>query len=187
MSAIASKNLQDIDVLLGKVSTTTGLSIQSISEQLDSADIKAFRFNDMILVSPDDFDLIIDTWAESIKIKLSIKSNSNGSSPIAEAIEDEFINQKNTEVSSVNADDLTWPQGFEDVVTHLYTHTLKRILPEDLAQKRLYLKAIATQTETGKRLTEELVNAIVTRSKRNLAAEKVSAGLIAKCAEMLKG
>ena len=180
---IASKDLQDIDILLGKISAATGLSIQAISEQLDSSDIKAFRFNDMILISPDDFDSIIDAWAENIKSSLSITSNSNGIVATVEPIDDDEL----IDETSTPSLELEWPKGFEDVVTHLYTHTLKKILPQDSAQKRLYLEAIANETEAGKRLTDELVNAIVARSKRNLAPEKVSAGLIAKCAEMLKG
>ena len=117
MTAIASKDLQDIDILLGKVSSSTGLSVQSISEQLDSADIKAFRFNDMILISPDDLDAIIDNWAESIKVKLSIKSSPNGSIPILEAID----THEPIEETSAPSDQLEWPKRFEDVVTHLLT------------------------------------------------------------------
>ena len=184
MSAIASKDLQDIDVLLGKVSAATGLSVQSISEQLDSADIKAFRFNDMILISPDDFDGIIDAWAENIKASLFITPSSKATTPIIEAAEDEAIEEGEMPAPST---ELEWPKGFEESVSHLYSHTLKKILPEDSAQKRLYLGAIANQSKTGHRLTDELVNAIVGRAKRNLAPEKVRAGLIAKCAEMLKG
>lgn len=146
MSAIASKDLQDIDVLLGKVSEATGLSIQAISEQLDSSDIKAFRFNDMILISPTDFDGIIDAWAKSIKSSLSIKPSSNGKTPIVEAVEDDEPIDKTSTPSS----ELTWPKGFEENVSHLYTHTFKKILPEKPAQKRLYLEAIANQTKAGK-------------------------------------
>ena len=182
MSAIASKDLQDIDVLLGKVSAATGLSVQAISEQLDSADIQAFQFNDMILISPDDFGGIIDAWAENIKSSLSITSSSKATAPIIEAAEDEAIEEREIPTPST---ELEWPKGFEENVSHLYTPTLKKILPEDSALKKLYLEAIANQSGNGQRLTDELVNAIVGRAKRNLAAEKVRAGLIAKCAEML--
>jgi hypothetical protein len=191
MSAIASTNLQDIDVLLGKVSAATGLSVQAISKQLDSAEIQAFRFNDTILISPDDFDGIIDAWAENIKSQLSIKPSSKPTVPMVEALEDDEVIEEDEAIDAdqtpAPSNELNWSKGFEDVVTHLYTHTFKRILPDDSAQKQLYLKAIANETTTGKRLTDELVNAIVTRSKRNLAPEKVKDGLIAKCAEMLKG
>lgn len=181
MSAIASKDLQDIDVLLEKVASATGLSTQAISEQLESANISAFRFNDMILVAPDDFDTIIDGWAESIKVKLAIKpSAAEPNSSIGTADQQDSVDDQPASNTA-----LTWPQGFENVVTHLYTPTLKKILPEDKTQKRRFLKAIATETPDGERLADELVKAIIKRSKRNLSPEKVMAGLKAKCSAML--
>ena len=135
MNAIASKDLQDIDFLVGKVSASTGLSSKVISNQLEESDIKAFRFDDRILIAPEDFDSIIDGWAENIKVKLSIKSSSDGVAPIAEATVDDKVIDEPT----VSLEKLEWPDGFEELVTHLYSHTLKKILPEDAAQKRYCL------------------------------------------------
>ena len=62
-----TKDLQDLDILLKQISKTTGLSQSDISKQLDQASIPSFQFSDAILVSPDDLDPIIDSWAQSIK------------------------------------------------------------------------------------------------------------------------
>ena len=181
MSAIASKDLQDIDVLVDKVAAATGLSSQAISKELEAANISAFRFNDMILVAPDDFDSIIDGWAESIKEKLAIKPSSKTvASDSTELDEDDAIEETPTSTA------LAWPKGFENNVTHLYTPTLKKILPENTAQKRQFLEAIAHETEAGNRLADTLAKTIVKRAKRKLAYDKVITGLKAKCVELLK-
>lgn len=216
---IAAKALQDIDVLVEKVSSVTGLSTQEISSQLEDANVKAFRLNDVILISPDDFDSIIDSWADSIKVKLSIQSNglvkpsaaspaptasapvnsksSAQKSPARKIAPTKTALRKSTtakstlpKVASIASSKspgkgLAWPKGFENDVSHLYTHTLKRILPEAAAERQPYLEAIANETSVGKKLADELVTAIVARSTRKLAFDKVMAGLIAKCASML--
>ena len=182
MSAIASKDLQDIDVLVEKVAAATGLSSKSISNQLEAANINAFRFNDMILISPDDFDSIIDGWADSIKEQLAIKPSSRKTSAApAEVDEDDSI-----EEAPASSGKLAWPKGYEKVVTHLYTPTLKKILPANAAQKKQYLRAIADETKAGNKLAEQLAKTIVSQSKRNLAYDKVLAGLRSKCADLLK-
>lgn len=211
LSAIAAKALQDIDVLVEKVSSVTGLSTQAISTQLEEANVQAFRLNDVILISPDDFDSIIDSWADSIKAKLSITTASTSSSSVAAKKTVKSVKAKSTKTATKTktaakakvatkvktatkakatstkstGKALAWPKGFEENVSHLYTHTLKRVLPEAEAERKRYLEAIANETTAGKKLADELVTAIVTRSKRSLATEKVMAGLIAKCASML--
>ena len=71
MTSTVPMDLQEIDVLVGKISDSTGLSKKAISDQLNQANIRTFSFDDMILVSPNDLDVIIDAWADSIKAQLS--------------------------------------------------------------------------------------------------------------------
>ena len=69
-SPIAYKDLENLDVLLQRVSSSTGLSEQSISDQLLKANIRMFAFEDNILISPDDLDSLIDSWADNLKTNL---------------------------------------------------------------------------------------------------------------------
>lgn len=70
------------------------------------------------------------------------------------------------------------------MVSHLYTPTLKKVLPEDATQRQRFIDAINNKTPEGDRLANELAKTIVKRATRNLAFEKVLAGLQAKIAEM---
>ncbi len=69
-SAILYKDLENLDVLLQRVSSSTGLSEQSISNQLLESNIRMFDFEDSILISPDDLDSLIDSWADNLKANL---------------------------------------------------------------------------------------------------------------------
>ena len=95
--------------------------------------------------------------------------------------------QKNPSLTiqtSAPSSELSWPKGYEEFVSHLYTHTLKKILPEDTNQRQQFIDAINNKTPDGDRLANELAQTIVQRAKRNLAFDKVLAGLKAKVAEM---
>ena len=176
-----TKSLQDLDIMIQQISDATGLKQAQISKQLEQASIPAFHFSDAILVSPEDLDPIIDAWAASIKKEIL------GSSAPAKKSTTKTTQKapkKATRKATVSGGKLSWPSGYENVVTHLYTPTLKKILPEDASQRQSYIDAINNNTPDGDRLVNELAKTIVKRSKRNLAFDKVLAGLQAKISEM---
>lgn len=153
----ALKSLQDLDVLIAKISASTGLSSDEISSQMSSANIPTFQLDDMILVSSENFDVAIDSWVNQIKTDLGL-----GISPKTSTSKIE--NKKIVSSSSLESESrsLSWPEGFEKLVNHQYGPSLKKILPADPKQSRAYLEAIAHGTKEGQRLTEQMVDAIVT-------------------------
>ncbi|MCM1981839.1 hypothetical protein [Lyngbya confervoides] len=184
------KSLQDLDVLIDQVSNVTGLSQDEISEQMESANINSFKFADTILVSPEDFDSIIDAWAEKIKASLRTGNDDKPSrvtvADSADSLEEEIEGEEDSDLDSDEADGaLAWPRGYKKVVTHLYGPTLKKILPEDLDQRQRFLEAIANDTEIGQKLIGDLATAIVKRSKRKLSRESVLDGLKRKIEDLL--
>ena len=203
-----TKSLQDLDILIQQISDATGLKQKQISEQLEQASIPSFQFSDAILVSPEDLDPIIDSWAASIKKQIlgtlapaktttiaksknTKQTKSTSTKPKAVVAKSKNTKKKavttqskTTKKKVVAAGKLSWPAGYEEVVTHLYTPTLKKILPEDANQRQQFIDAINNKTPDGDRLVNELAQTIVKRAKRNLAFDKVLAGLQAKIAEM---
>lgn len=171
-----AKPLQDLDILIQQISDATGLASAQISEQLEQASIPSFQFSDAILVSPEDLDPIIDAWAASIKEQLLGSSGSRKSPKPART--------KTTDKSSGESSTLAWPDGYEALVTHLYTPTLKKVLPTDADQRQQFIDAINGGTADGERLVNELATTIVKRSKRKLAFDKVLSGLKGKIADL---
>ena len=201
MTTSALKSLQAFDILVDKISSLTGLTRTEISKLISTANIPSYQFKDTLLVAPEDFASIIDNWAAKIKTSLGLGRQ--------ESIEtthkfDETIDQVMTygqtlansgeSASTPLVEDpqapvsLSWPEGFQTGVSHLYGPSLKRILPQDLAQRRLYLEAIAQETEAGSALVEELAMVIAQKygGPGTLSEEKAMLGIIKKATAMLK-
>ena len=184
MAIASNKSLQDVDTLIKQLSGLTGLSKGQISDQISSLKIPSFQFDDTILVSPQDFGQVIDAWASQIKTSLRT-GEAAASEPTVEISEAEDILDL-SDAPKPTTTKLKWPKGYQKTVTHLYSQTLSRVLPENPQEQRPYLEEIATKTEEGQRLVDELARAIVKRSKRKLAVDKVKDGLQAKIEEMFK-
>ena len=184
MAIASNKSLQDVDTLISQLSGLTGLSKGQISDQISSLKIPSFQFDDTILVSPQDFEGVIDAWASQIKTSLRT-GEAPASQPTVETPEAEDILDLSA-LPKPKSSKLKWPKGYEKTVTHLYSKTLSRVLPESPQEQRPYLEAIASKTKEGQRLVDELARAIVKRSKRKLAVDKVKDGLQSKIEEMWK-
>ena len=178
------KSLQALDELVAKISTHTGLAPEEISVQM-SSNIPSFKFDDVILVDPEDCGVIIDAWAANIKENLGLAiapaSKDNAKSEIAD--ESIYAPESSLDTSS----SLTWPDGFEDRVNHQYGPSLKKILPSDKKQRKAYLKAIAQETKAGTPLINELVAVIVRKynGRGTLTPDKAKAGVLKKANEFL--
>lgn len=183
------KSLQELNVLVEKISARTGLSNDEISSQMALANIPVFQMDDIILVSPTDFESMIDAWADKIKdsLGLGLSTTAKTQSPTIEKkamAKGQSLTASPSQASE--ADSLSWPTGFEKLVNHQYGPSLKKILPADPNQSRAYLEAIAHGTDAGQILAQQLVDAIVKKSTRNLSSEKVMLGLKAKCSTLLE-
>ena len=62
-------SLQEIELLIEQVSNVTGLQTKQIAEQISQASIPSFQYDDLILVSPEDFDLEVPSSFESLFVK----------------------------------------------------------------------------------------------------------------------
>lgn len=69
-----AQSLRDLSELLLQLSAATGLSEDAIQTEVNKLDYAAFQFNDAILVSPSDFEGIIDSWAAKLKADLRLGS-----------------------------------------------------------------------------------------------------------------
>lgn len=65
-----AQSLRNLSNLLEQLSETTGLSREAVQEEVNNLDYVSFQFNDAILVSPSDFEGIIDSWAVNLKAEL---------------------------------------------------------------------------------------------------------------------
>ncbi len=74
------QNLRDLSELLQQISAVTGLSQEAIEAEVEGLEYTTFKFNNSILVSPSDFESIIDSWAEQLKTQLI---SGNGSVTVA--------------------------------------------------------------------------------------------------------
>ena len=188
-----TKSLQSLDSLVKTITSYTGLDAEEISSQLSAAKIPSFQFDNQILVSPEDCGFIIDTWASRIKASLRVAHVPEAPSVIASTsqpkanfkIKDEPIKEN---PPSPGYGSLSWPEGYEKVVNHQYGPSLKKILPQDSDQRRVYLEAIAQETEAGSALAKELAVVIAQKygGPGTLSEEKAMLGIIKKAAVMLK-
>lgn len=78
-----AQSLRDLSELLQQLSAATGLSKDAIQNEVDNLDYAAFQFNDAILVSPSDFEGIIDSWAAKLKADLRLGSSTIPAKPKA--------------------------------------------------------------------------------------------------------
>jgi hypothetical protein len=72
-----AQSLRDLSELLLQLSAATGLSEDAIQTEVNKLEYAAFQFNDAILVSPADFEGIIDSWAAKLKADLRLGSTTS--------------------------------------------------------------------------------------------------------------
>lgn len=202
MTTSVLKSLQPLDILVEKITALTGITRTEISQEISDTNIPSYQFKDTLLVSPEDFGVMIDNWAVKIKSSLGLKGEKEVETvPDIVEISSESMAPDLTPESSVESESttapivespqptvaLSWPEGFQTAVSHLYGPSLKRILPQDLAQRRLYLEAIAQETVEGLSLVEELADVITQKysGPGTLSKEKAMLGIMKKANAML--
>ncbi len=203
------QSLRDLSELLQQISSATGLSQDAVEAEIEGLEYATFKFNDSILVSPSDFESIIDSWAEKLKAELF---SGNGSTVVSSPKKTKRTGAKRgpkpkrakttvapkakskvtsapqaKATSSEFAGALSLPDDYKAVVSHLYGPSLKRIMPQDADAQTAFLEAIANETPDGVELLDHLSVIIANKYTGKMAPEAAYNGLKNKAAALLSG
>lgn len=190
--------LRDLSELLSQISSATGLTQKQLETQFDDVHVTVYRYGNRNLVPPADFDGIIDTWANSIKTQIrspgriaaspkkkvakakttrqkSSATKARSTNSARKAAPDKAKSKKVSASGTKTA--LPLPDNYKSVVSHLYGPSLKRIMPEEQAQQRSFLEAIAQESPDGVSLLQELSVIIADKYTGKMAPEAAYKGL----------
>ncbi|MCM1984774.1 hypothetical protein [Lyngbya confervoides] len=186
----AARCLRDLSGLIQQLATATGLSAASIQAKIDQLDYRTYQFQNRVLVDPEEFEGLVDHWAAQIKAQLrsaqvadlpARKPNEASEAPDLDPSADLGPLGNVAEVGS-----LPLPEGYRDRVSHLYGPTLRRIMPQELADQGPFLTAIAHETAAGQQLLNHLSEIIAEKYPGKLSPEVIYSGLQSKAAILLQ-
>lgn len=179
---IAPQTLRKLDDLLYDLSKLTGLSVTQLEQQLDDLEAPCFEFEGLILVSPSMADAIVEGWANSLKMQLRqpstgttpstptkaprgkrASSGTSRSKKAASKTPDVDLKAITVDPASLPSLELKVPRDVFKLVSTRYDVALRKVLPKDEGNRRLYLQHIVAETEQG---YEFLMNISIVLAKK---------------------